>query len=222
MLTASLYAAVPARADDPLERVTPYVNDQTMVVARVDVTRVDMAQAIQWFKTLMLADSDAPIAPDRDRADALAADLDQAAAVLGGMRQVFLDAGASEIFVVWSMTDVPPGLPVFVISTTPTTNLDVLRGVLASLGIAPPPEVAEQAGFSTQYFVSQREASLVIATTSSLQKMHNSIPADTDRLHQLRGACRIRSDMGRLFIFIRCPTCPRRYVAYSAAAFSIR
>lgn len=91
------------------EPVEPYMDEQTLLVVRLDLAGGEPVQLVEWMTDAVLSSADEPLAPERAR------EIRRRAAVpakrgLRDTRRQFVEAGGGELFILLSTLD-PPHQP---------------------------------------------------------------------------------------------------------------
>jgi hypothetical protein len=122
-LCLTLACALPAWADDDAEAhakvVAPFVDERTFAVASVDLMRVDVAGLVARITEL-----------GKFRPAALQTQKAEAQRILTGLTR----AGARQVYVIFSLSDLPQEPPVFVVPLAGGADVQTLKGVVQRLG----------------------------------------------------------------------------------------
>ncbi len=126
----SALAQVDADAAASAKRVAPFLDDQTIIVAQVDLQKIDIPATVDESLALF------PVSGD---GAATAAKV--FAQIAEGVKKQIVDSGARELFVVLSMADVPQPGPFAVMpcpeDSDPQKLADLVRGIVKSIETPP-------------------------------------------------------------------------------------
>ena len=111
-----------APAKDGLQELTPFLDPQTVAVAHLDLRKVDVTAAMEYF----LKEVPADVLPAAARAAAVKKAVD--------LRQRILDTGISQGYVIVSLADVPTSEAFAVFPAGKQAKVDAFRELLAELG----------------------------------------------------------------------------------------
>lgn len=112
-------------ADNPADEITRFVNEQTLAVARVDVTRVDFDALDQWTQGVLAQSS----LPDVDRKD-LSPKLRETLASAKRWAERFKQAGGRSIWAVFTLETFPQTAPMFFVVPLPRdADVNALRSL---------------------------------------------------------------------------------------------
>lgn len=136
--TTLALAQNPPDAQQLATRVAPYVDEHTVLVAHLDLTRVDIDSAARWLTEQI----NAARLTDAERAELLA-DVEHTRTPAKGMLQALRDAGGREVYFVLSLRDIPASPGFVLMPLEPNADVRALRGVLLSGAADGPVESGE-------------------------------------------------------------------------------
>ena len=130
---AVLCLTAPGRAAEspsPAEVVAPFLDNQTIVIGRVDVQAIPLSDMLDRAMTVLKEVLDDP---------GTRQNLQTGTAQLMGARETFVRAGGKEIYVVLSLRDIPYRQPFFIVTASSSDELNGLMelvGQMAGKGMA--------------------------------------------------------------------------------------
>ena len=110
------------RADAKLASIAPFLDNQTIAVGRLDLRRVDVQAAMDFFAK----DVPEELLPPEQRKEVVAKATE--------LKDQLLQAGASEVFVIVSLEDFPRGQPLVVLPLAKGADPNKVQEVLTALG----------------------------------------------------------------------------------------
>src|SRR5579871_569227 len=113
----ALAAAQDAEAN--AKAVAPFLDERTVAVASLDLTRVDVAAIVARLIEL-----------GKYKPEALQTQKTEGQRVLTGLTK----AGAKKVFVIFSLSDLPQQPPIIVLPLGPGADVQALKGVIQRLG----------------------------------------------------------------------------------------
>jgi len=172
-LALPVHAAEAVSAPDVkggFEPVAPFVDENTFLVARVDLRRTDPAAIEAWIDDLAKNAHGDP-----DAAKDFAQDMAGARQAIGGWMTAFTKAGGRQLYLVMNLLDLPN--PAIVVTVADGADIQAIKELFAptppgggaghSYGVAPKGPRAEQIG-----------QVVVVAPEATLRRFHESKPAD--------------------------------------------
>jgi uncharacterized protein DUF1559 len=120
---------VVASAQQPKpEAIAPFLDGQTIAVGHLDMRKVDLQAALDFFAKDVPAD----LLPAAQRAEVVAKGTD--------VKDKLIKAGCSDVYVIVSLADLPEGKPLVVLALARDARPEAVVEVLSALGPAPEAE----------------------------------------------------------------------------------
>ncbi|MBI1917025.1 MAG: DUF1559 domain-containing protein [Planctomycetes bacterium] len=142
-------AAAAAEGIDPGKAVVPFLDEQTVAVVRVDLSRLDVDGFFRWLARVQRGDPRESAGPH-----------DELRRLTDGLGKV----GVREVYVVLSLADLPEGPPLVVFPVGKGTDVKALKSVLAK---------SELIG---NFLFEEREGALIGSSGETLKRLRGAKP----------------------------------------------